>query len=403
MNCKKFDKLINLFLDGRLDQNRGRELKEHLSRCQRCREKLAFLQSVEAKTKEIEAKEPPEEYWDTFSSRVRDKILAQRDESPAFSLKSLIEGIFSFSPLKIKLVAGVISVVLVFVIGKLYVDYRGEQIIPSKKVVEVKESPKLDIAEKESGEESPAPLKKEEQKTDLKKPEIAKGAVADRHQEVVPSKKGEEEKSIAERGQEAPSLPPVTEEKSTPVTAAPAVQIPMPDEGESDKQVMVPESKAAGAGGDKEAEKKRAKIVSMEDLGSLVQKDSLQATKVEETFASQADHVGDHSPKAAFYVVDGNPLPQVKEPDTVVQADTLRKVIQAWKAYVEKHPDDSLSQEGYSQIATAYYLLARASQDTSLISEGSNLIRQYMNQAQDPAVKDDLNRKLKQIRALRQK
>ncbi len=59
MSCEKFDKLINLFLDGRLDQNQERELKEHLSQCQGCREKLIFLRSVETKVKGIEAKQPP--------------------------------------------------------------------------------------------------------------------------------------------------------------------------------------------------------------------------------------------------------------------------------------------------------------------------------------------------------
>jgi hypothetical protein len=335
---------------------------------------------------------------------VREKILARQEKSAGFSLKGALEGVFSFSPLKVKLAAGVISVVLVFIIGKLYVDYHGEQIMPSKKAAEMQESPKLDIAEKESGEESPAPEKREEQKTVIEKPGTGKGPAADRHQEIVPSKKGEEEKAIAQRGQETPSLPPVTEEEATPVPATPTVQIPMLTDEKPEKQAVVSELKPAGAGGDKEAEKKRTKTVSVEELGSVEQKDSLQATKLEEILASQVGFVSRQGPgQAALYVVDGNAIPQVKEPDTVVQTDTLYRVIQVWKAYVERHPADSLSQEAYSQIATAYYLLAKASQDTSVISEGSNLIRQYMNQAQDPAVKDDLNRKLKQIQALRHK
>ncbi len=335
---------------------------------------------------------------------MREKILTRQEETPGFSLKRALEGIFSFSPLKVKLAAGVISVVLVFVIGKLYVDYRGEQIIPSKKVAEVQEPPKLDIAETELGEKSPAPEKKEEKKTVLDKPGTGKGAAADRHQEVVPSKKGEEDKAIAERGREAPSFPPVTEEAAAPVPAAQAVQIPMPAEGEPEKQAVVSESKPAGAGADKEAEKKRTKIASVEDLGSMVVRDSLQERELRETLAPQVGFLRDQTPsQTASYTLDGSSTPKVGEADTIIQADSLRRVIRVWEAFIQEHPADSLSQEAYSQIATSYYLLAKASQDTSVISEASKLIGQYINQVRDSAVKDDLSRKLKQIQALRRK
>ena len=125
MSCGRFDKLINLFLDGRLDESEERELKKHLSECERCQERLSLLESVEGRAKKFGIKEPPQEYWDSFSSRVREKILARKERSPAFGLKKSLESIFSFSPLKIKLAAGLVSVVLVFIIGKLYVDYRG--------------------------------------------------------------------------------------------------------------------------------------------------------------------------------------------------------------------------------------------------------------------------------------
>ena len=57
MRCEKFDKLINLFLDGRLDESEERGLKKHLSECERCQKKLSFLESVEGRANKIEIKE----------------------------------------------------------------------------------------------------------------------------------------------------------------------------------------------------------------------------------------------------------------------------------------------------------------------------------------------------------
>ncbi len=401
MSCKRFDRLISLFLDGRLDQKQERELKDHLSRCERCGEKLSVLQSVEEKARRIEAEEPPEEYWQTFSSRVREKILARQEKTSTFSLTRALESVFSFSPLKIKVAAGVISVALVFVIGKLYVDYRGEEIPPSERVVKVQETSKLDIAEMEMEEESP-PVERIEEKRISEKPETAKEGAADRRKEVAPSGKGEKEKGIPDRGKEAP--PAVVKDETASAPAVPAVQIPVPVQGESEKQAVITQPKSAGAGVDKKVEKKRARTASEEETDTLRVQDTLQALELENVLAPQAGFVSEKAHlQTAVYRLDGISIPKIGEADTMVQTDTLDRVTQVWKAYVERHPADSLSQEGYSQIATAYYLLARASQDTSVISEGSKLIEQYISQTQDPANKDDLNRKLKQIQALKQK
>jgi hypothetical protein len=86
-----------------------------------------------------------------------------------------------------------------------------------------------------------------------------------------------------------------------------------------------------------------------------------------------------------------------------MQVDELRITIQVWKAYIEKNPLDSLTNQGYLQVATCYYLLAKLSQDTTLISEGSKLIREYLSQIKDPMIEDKLRDRLKKIKTLRQR
>jgi hypothetical protein len=101
LRCEDFDELIYLLWDGRIDERKKEELEKHLSTCERCKEKLALLESIEKGAKGIKIKEPSQEYWDTFSSRVRERIIAQKEESFLFKFKKAFEGIFTFSPLKI--------------------------------------------------------------------------------------------------------------------------------------------------------------------------------------------------------------------------------------------------------------------------------------------------------------
>ncbi len=399
MSCEGIDKLISLFLDGRLSGNRRQKLEEHLSRCANCREKLSLLQSIQQKAKGIKAQEPPEEYWNTFSSRVREKLII-RQEKPASGWKQVLESVFSFSPLKVKIAAGVISVVFVFVVGKLYLEHRGEHIAPPQELAQMRQEPKSDHIQEEL-ENKPSPIKesgKQAAPVVVAKPEVPK----ERGKELLPSQIAGEEKPASEKGREIPSPPPVSDEEA-PSTAAPSAKIPAPVEAEAEERAVVPESKSAGAGADQRAQKKAEIIAIPEETGVLKGGDSAQENRLQEILSTQ---VGFVSPQTSSRIVSlptngGPPITKIGEADTLVQADTLREVIAVWRAYVKEHPTDSLSREGYLQIATAYYLLARAGQDTSQISEGVNLIRQYLDQVQDPAVKRELSRKLKQIQALK--
>jgi len=142
LKCERFNKLIHLFLDGRLDKDEESDLREHLSTCEECAQKLALLRSMEVAAKKISAEEPPKAYWDAFSGRVRERIVQREEESFAFGLKKAVQAIFSFSPLKIKVAAGLASVLLVFIVGKLYVDYRGQEIVSRKESMQIQEQPR---------------------------------------------------------------------------------------------------------------------------------------------------------------------------------------------------------------------------------------------------------------------
>lgn len=403
MSCDRYHKLINLFLDKKLTQNEERELKEHLAQCQECKEKLYSLQRIEENAKRIKAQEPPEEYWNTFSSRVREKIIIQQEKSPAFGWKKYLDSVFSFSPLKIKVAAGVISVLFVFIIGKLYMDYRGGEFLPWEKTAKVQETPKSVVMDMES-EEDIAPVVSEEGAGSVPEEiEATKEEAVDRKGEIISPEKEDKGKTIPPKSEEASTPPPVAEEKTAPASA-PEVAIPAPTELGAEDRVDVPESKPTGAGVDQEVKKKREIQANITKPASLRDHDSSRISKIEASREIQTGIVSDQllSPTGE-YKMSYNSILKVEEVDTTVPADTLKKVILAWKTFIQENPADSLSEEGYLQVATAYYLLSQTSQDTTYLSEGSEVITQYLDQVKNPTIEAALRDKLRKIQALRQK
>ena len=412
MRCERFDKLIHLFWDGRVNQSEEKKLKKHLSECKRCQKKLSLLESVEGKAKKIKIKQPPQEYWDSFSTRVRKKIFEHKERSPVFGLKKALESIFSFSPLKIKVAAGVISVLLVFIIGKLYMDYQKQQILPSKTVIKTTESPQLDIMEikKEEGFSVEEGERRIGTISEKAKMEIKPTPSDQQEKKTISPKRTGDEKEVLLKEKKTPSIPEVAKEKPVPAYA-PALedQIPTKTETPSEQQFIAPETKSPGAGVGGEVEEKaeiktagpKKKVQKAEEIPQKGEAEQLVTKDI-----SLPPPTRGFRPYSAMdhYMVNEKMLQKIEEDDTLMQVDELRRTIQVWKAYIEENPTDSLTNEGYLQVATCYYLLAKLSQDTTVISEGSKLLKKYLDdQIKDPTVKDNLSDRLKKIEALRER
>jgi len=394
LRCEDFDELIYLFWDGRMDQRKKEKLEKHLSTCKRCQEKLTLLESIEKGAKGIKIKEPTQEYWDTFSNRVRERIIAQKEEAFSFKLKKVFENVFTFSPLKVKIAAGVISVVLVFMVGKLYVDYRGKEIVPPTRIESLKEpasyAPELK-KEVTPSVEPPITALKEEDSDVRKKAARARGEIKDAREEKVKKKEkapppGELEKVVA------PQMIP--EEKATPEV----VEL-------KEEEVLLPEAYSTGAGAEKE-KGKLEEIVEPEQKVKDQEGVSLKG-KAKTAAGKPSPLALDRAIETAsirnYYVIDNEKILKVEEKDTLLQEDVLRKTIESWNRYIEKNPKDSLANEGYLQVAIGYYLLSKLTQDESDLLEGIELLEKYEKQAVEPKTKEELNKKLKQLKALKEK
>ena len=128
MKCEDFDKLVHLYFDGELDAGKSKEIEEHLLTCQNCAAKLQELKKLEEGAKSIRMPELSPDYWKTFAERVRNEIILRRRKSIWARLKSGWESFFFYSPVKLRITAGIASVLLVFIVGKLYWDYKGKEL-----------------------------------------------------------------------------------------------------------------------------------------------------------------------------------------------------------------------------------------------------------------------------------
>jgi hypothetical protein len=410
LKCERFDKLIHLFLDGRLEKDEESELREHLTTCEECARKLALLRSMEAAAKKISAEEPPKEYWDTFSGRVGERIVQRAERSFGFGLKEALQGIFSFSPLKIKVATGLISVVLVFIVGKLYVDYRGQEMIPGRAIIQTEEQPHLDVTKvEEKGEISEAEYRDgaapppEEPKREKKAVDVEEA----RKKAPPPTVRVvEEEKPTEELG--ALTAPEAAEERGVP-TSTPGVtdQAVVEAQIPSKHPVRSPEAEQTGAGAREEIGRVREEASTAEKEKIAESSDILAKGDADRPVKSSVDLPAPTSFRPYVpndvYQLNEVTVPRMRDGDTLRSVDQLKKAIQVWKAYIDQNPDDSLANEGLLQMATAYYLLAKLSQDTTVISEGANLIKGYLDQAAQPEFREELSHILKKISALKEK
>ncbi|NIN00444.1 MAG: hypothetical protein GTO24_20900 [candidate division Zixibacteria bacterium] len=410
MSCERLDRLIHLFLDGRLDQDQERELQEHLSKCERCAKRLALFQKIEGTAKRIPAKEPSQEYWNSFSSRLRAKITAREQESPGFGLKKALESIFAYSPLKIKVAAGLVSIVLVFIIGKLYIDYKGQEIVPSQVTVQPEQPPPLEIKDMEE-EALPAAGTKERAQPIPEKPEVQKERVvpvfeSEKVKEVQETARGKAD-VLTKKGEPAPE-PEAGEEMPSVGIPAPPERLVEQAEELPKAQLETAKAEPVGAGVEEKAKDKESRdiMAPREEAAKVV--GIPEPAEVEEPKPRQfvvrdlRASVRAVAP-AEQYLAREMTIPRIEEDDTLMRAEDLAQAIQVWKAYIEKNPEDSLTKEGYLQVATAYYLLAKLTADTTRISEGSKTIEEYIQQVKDREIKDELNDRLRKIEALKQR
>ena len=394
MKCEDFDKLIQFYFDGELDTGKSKEIEEHLLTCQRCAAKLQELKNLEEEANRIRMPEPSSAYWKSFTEEVRNKIILRRKKSIWAKIKSGWESFFFYSPVKLRIAAGIASILLVFIIGKLYWDYKGKELerIRSERMERVL-SPQT---QKKVEAFAPAVKESLQQGEQVKEFSISKPETLKPEEKVSKALAPQESISTFSEAKTQGILRTqvgfVT--KETPVDS---LHI-RGGAGEAFKMVLSPESASIAT----------VKPMALPETTLYVQKspEEKSATRI----MAQRPVAPEKSGKdfyvaegVKYYKVDKSWVRILAEKDTSIEADTLKNVITSWKEYFEKKPISEWAAEGFSQVKIAYELLFLKTSDESLRQEGVKLLTKYKDSLTDQKMKDELTKKIFELEVLKKK
>lgn len=395
MKCEEIDKLLHLYLDGELDVEKSKQIEEHLLTCQECAARLQGLESLDLAAKRIRMPVPSPDYWKTFSERVRNEIILRRKKSIWARIKSGWESFFFYSPVKLRIAAGIASILLVFIIGKLYWDYKGKELekIRSEKMEKVL-SPQ---AQKKVEVLAPAVRESLQFADQAKELTLLKPQTLHPKEEAGKVLTPKESISTFSEGKTQGILRTqvgfVTKE-----TPADSLHIRGGRAGEVSKMVLSPESASIAI----------TKLKTLPETTLYVQKLPEEkrtgaTTTLRATTAAKKDEGLYPAESVRYYKVDNEWVRALTEKDTLVSPDTLKKVTSSWKEYFEKRSVSEWIPEGFSQIEIVYELLFVKTNDESLRQEGIKLLNQYKDSVTDQKIKEGLSQKIAELEALKKK
>jgi hypothetical protein len=382
LKCEDFDRLFYLYYDKKLEEKESEKIEAHLLECKRCAEKLEALALIEKEAKDIKVQEPEEGYWDSFSQRVRNKIVLREKKPFSLKVKSLFESLTTISPSKLKLAASLATLFLVFIIGKLYIDYR----IAGLEKIRYPMSTKVTIAPPQVAEEEKKEITAEEEKV-VPQEKIEKKKV------TKPAGKAEETQPTEQVGsglEERKAETPPQKDIVGMMRASPEVTPEAPEV--TDKMAVAPKETAMAKSYEAFG---IAKIEGVTEKGKS--KTSKIAIMAEKTYP-------DTTMKTIGYEIIGvGRVGYLSENDTLISPDSLKKIIEVWKNFIDKNPKDPSIDEGYQQVATGYLLLGKITKDKSEIENGIKLIEKYFKLTKTEQIKQLLKKTEEELKSSKKK
>lgn len=365
MNCNEFEKLVSLYIDKELPEDKQAKLEEHLTTCSKCRELLEEFKALESGAREIHLPVPEEDYWKNFAFRLKTKLTVNLKPSFREKLKNAVSEYWFLAPAQYKWASTIAVFILMLGVNWLYFETQKSKLsLERNRIIELERS-----------------LQKQE--TPITTPEKAIPALG---KPVIEKKLTG--KQITNKG-----LPLVTQKKepksgiSKPSQAlfAPETKAPAPAQKESQGPPAVT-SQQELAGDRMEdkpvAETARAQEGLTEVMASIatVEKDATLAQKSDSV--SQADY--------NFTI----------RQDSLYQIEYLKKKIDLWESYLKQNPTDTLSEKTYLQILDSYVELYELTQDSLQVQEALQKAMVFKNQTPSEAGQQALQNKILQLQSL---
>jgi hypothetical protein len=385
LKCEDFDRLFHLYYDDQLDEAASKEIKAHFQECKRCSEKLEALKSIEKVAKDIELQEPEEGYWESFSQRVRNKIVLREKKPFGLKVKSLFESLTTISPSKLKLAASLATLVLVFIIGKLYIDYR----IAGLEKLRYPMSTKVTIVPPQVSEEKKKEFQAEENKI------VSQKKIEARKVEKPPAKV-EKMKPAKEVGagleREIEQIPPAAKEErmADMMKAGPEVTTEAPVN--TAKMAVAPKETSMA---------KPSEAFGIAKIEGVTEKGKSKTSKI--AIMAEKTYPDTTMKKIGYEIIGMERVGYLSENDTLISPDSLKKIIEVWKDFIDKNPKDPSIDEGYQQVAIGYLLLGKITKDKSEIENGIKLIEKYLKLTKTEQIKQLLKKTEEELKSSKKK
>ncbi len=414
MKCERFDRLINLFLDGRLEEEDEKSMREHLAVCERCAARLAAMKSVEAEARKIEPAQPPEEYWDTFAERVQGR-LDEGTAEPGGIVSVIWTALFKSPSPRIRFAAGAAAVAIVVIAGAIFLDHRESDILPSQEIARQVLHGKKDLVGKESSsddvdvEAETGGVEELREKAPEAGVESAIGKNPPPAMEKI-SRSGEKEASKPQpvmkdetarskektAAREVEQIPPATQ-LTQKTSTEPVKSGEGSEQNEAATAQAVDKSLALKGGQVKSSLNRDAGrgIAAVNDKTSAG-KSAGEAPAVRYSMKSSPAPAGG-------YLLGETFVPGIEGGGEDISDEELARILDKWVLFIENNPNDTLCFTGYMQVAQGYFLLGSRTGEGPVITAGAKTVEKYIALSPDPETADALRGWLKKIQSLREK
>lgn len=354
MRCDQIERLLYLYQDGELGEKEKKEMEEHIKECPNCSKKLADLKLIRAEVKNKNVPQPPETYWESFAQRVREKIGRKTKVSFGQRFSHFLKTVFSYSPAEIKWATAVASVVLLFVVVKLFVSYEKMNVTTIQQETKVERTTT-------SREEIP--------NVEVKTPEKKKGIVLEKEvpktiraplENVTISKGLESETPTGKMGVQKETA---IGERSTP---------------DKDETVL------------KKLSTTTPKLEEKEEGYMAVQAPKIHISGTPVITSAEKPEL-----QADIAAIGG---------DTLKQGELVRESIDKWRKFTEDEPKGEERDKGYLNMAWGYmklYDVARNKEET--LKEAIDSVRVYIDSTITSAYKDSINDILLELESVHKK
>jgi hypothetical protein len=157
MKCSKIVDLLGPYMDGECSPEECRRVEEHLRQCPACRSQLEELRRIEAVSRQTVPADPGDEYWNTFLPRLRRRIDRPQRRPATTGRGRRIRQWFQPPVPWIRLAGAVATAALVVVIGRAFIDQKGDLVPMPPPAGEITEKSGM---ESDVKEEAPAPAER---------------------------------------------------------------------------------------------------------------------------------------------------------------------------------------------------------------------------------------------------